>query len=49
MIVIAATLVASLSPPADVAMLDRIGVGVIRRRAAMAVSSARFTFRKYAA
>ena len=32
MIVIAATLVASLSPAADIAMLDRIGVGVICRR-----------------
>ena len=49
MIVIAASLVAGLSPPADIAMLDWIGVGSSVAGAAMAVSSARFTFRKYAA
>ena len=41
MIVIAAALVAGLSPAADFAMLDWIGIGVIRRRRAIAVSNAR--------
>ena len=47
MIVIAAALVASLPPAADVAMLDRIGIGVICRRPQPWPSAApRFTFRK---
>ena len=50
MIVIAATLVASLPPAADVAMLDWIGIGVICSPARPLPSAARAcTFRKYAA